>query len=140
MGGCAMVPPPTSSASAPLIDVAWPTLRARFSFPTMMTPDALKALESPQSLAPALQALWHDARGDWDEAHTCCQTAGNRDGDWVHAYLHRKEGDLGNAGYWYARAGRRMPPSSVSLATEWAQLATELLSRSVPGERGAKGS
>jgi len=60
----------------------------------------------PAGLSPALQALWHDARGDWDRAHACAQEDGSRAGAWVHAYLHRKEGDDGNAGYWYARAVR----------------------------------
>jgi hypothetical protein len=83
----------------------------------------------PAGLALALQALWHDARGDWDRAHACAQEDHGRDGSWVHAYLHRKEGDLGNAGYWYARAGRKMPASSVTLASEWASIAGELLGR-----------
>lgn len=72
------------------------------------------------------QALWHDARGDWERAHACAQEVHDRDGSWVHAYLHRKEGDLGNAGYWYARAGRPMPPPSVALEAEWAQIARAL--------------
>ena len=83
----------------------------------------------PSGLALTLQALWHDARGDWDRAHTCAQEDHGRDGSWVHAYLHRKEGDLGNAGYWYARAGRKMPAKSVTLETEWAAIATELLGK-----------
>lgn len=74
-----------------------------------------------------LQALWHDLKGDWDRAHTVAQKADNRDGDWVHAYLHRKEGDLGNAGYWYARARRTMP--SGSLDAEWTAIVDELLTR-----------
>lgn len=75
------------------------------------------------------QALWHDARGDWDESHTCAQDVHDRDGSWVHAYLHRKEGDLGNAGYWYARAGRPMPARSVTLETEWEQIARALTNK-----------
>lgn len=95
-----------------------------------MTPDELKNLDDPEevlALSFALQALRADARGDWDEAHTLCQRARNRDGDWVHAYLHRKEGDLGNAGYWYGEAGRPMPERSLPLDAEWAAIATELL-------------
>ena len=76
-----------------------------------------------------MQALWHDARGDWEQAHTCAQEGNSRDGSWVHAYLHRKEGDLGNAGYWYARAGRPMPALSLTLEAEWAEIAQELLGR-----------
>ena len=83
----------------------------------------------PADASRALQALWHDARGDWDRAHTCAQEDHGRDGSWVHAYLHRKEGDLSNAGYWYARAGRKMPAGSVALETEWAAMAAELLAR-----------
>jgi hypothetical protein len=81
----------------------------------------------PAGADPSLQALWHDARGDWTRAHECVQD--DRDGAWVHAYLHRKEGDLGNAGYWYSRAGRRMPASSLGAEDEWASIAQDLLAR-----------
>ena len=83
----------------------------------------------PADASRALQALWHDARGDWDRAHMCAQEDHGRDGSWVHAYLHRKEGDISNAGYWYARAGRPMPAGSVALETEWAEIARELAER-----------
>jgi hypothetical protein len=87
---------------------------------------AFRALEGPPEAASlALQALWWDARGDWDRAHECAQTDPGRLGAAVHAYLHRKEPDPGNARYWYARAGRQ--PAVVSLAQEWEALATELL-------------
>jgi hypothetical protein len=86
-----------------------------------------KALPDGTSLL--LQALWHDARGDWKRAHECAQEDHGRDGSWVHAYLHRKEGDLGNAGYWYSRAGRPMPDKNVTLATEWVEIARELVTR-----------
>lgn len=81
----------------------------------------------PATLSGALQGLWHDAGGDWEKAHTCAQDDESRDGSWVHAYLHRKEGDRGNAGYWYAKAGRPMPPTAVSLEAEWADIARALL-------------
>jgi hypothetical protein len=84
---------------------------------------------SPANLPRPLQALWHDARGDWDAAHTCAQADAGRDGAWVHAYLHRKEGDLGNAGYWYARASRTMPTATVTLEVEWETITRELLAR-----------
>jgi hypothetical protein len=87
-----------------------------------MSPSELKALSDPSLLTLPLQALWHDAHGAWERAHEVCQQAGNRDGDWVHAYLHRKEGDPGNAGYWYARARRPVPAATVSLDQEWADL------------------
>jgi hypothetical protein len=80
----------------------------------------------PPGLSGPLRALWLDAAGQWDEAHEAAQAAGDADGDWVHAYLHRKEGDEMNAGYWYARAGR--PAATGDLATEWAAIARELLS------------
>lgn len=64
-----------------------------------------KSDPSPQrDLSPPLAALWHDIRGDWDAAHAKAQEDTGPSGAWVHAYLHRKEGDLGNAAYWYARA------------------------------------
>jgi hypothetical protein len=82
---------------------------------------------APPGLSLSAQALWHDARGDWERAHNCAQDDHSRDGSWVHAYLHRKEGDPGNAGYWYSRAGRKMPAASVTLETEWSELARALV-------------
>ncbi|MDF3058977.1 MAG: hypothetical protein K0R17_3192 [Rariglobus sp.] len=87
-----------------------------------MKPADLKNLTDPSNLSLPLQALWHDARGEWERAHEACQQARSREGDWVHAYLHRKEGDLGNAGYWYARAGRPMPDPAVLFEAEWADI------------------
>lgn len=91
-----------------------------------MTPEDLKELADPRALSLPLQALWFDARGEWERAHELCQQAGNREGDWVHAYLHRKEGDLGNAGYWYARAKQPQPGQDVSLEQEWVALVRAL--------------
>jgi len=85
-----------------------------------MNVEAFKASASCPVVSLPLQALWQDAHGDWERAHALCQEAKSRDGDWVHAYLHRKEGDLGNAGYWYARAGRPMP--DVDIEQEWRAL------------------
>ena len=79
----------------------------------------------PPGVSLALAALWWDAKGDWDRAHGCAQDQDDAAGAAVHAYLHRKEGDLGNAGYWYRRAGR--PVASGALAAEWEALAAELL-------------
>jgi hypothetical protein len=81
----------------------------------------------PAGLSLAAQGLWHDARGDWERAHNCAQDDHSRDGSWVHAYLHRKEGDAGNAGYWYSRAGRKMPAPTITLDAEWAELARALV-------------
>lgn len=93
-----------------------------------MTLDEFKATLThsapPPTLTPALLALWHDARGDWDRAHDTAQEIDDPTGAWIHAYLHRKEGDLGNAAYWYHRAGR--PTATGSLETEWATLAAAL--------------
>jgi hypothetical protein len=79
----------------------------------------------PPALSPALRALWFDAQGNWDEAHDAAQSDEGEAGDWVHAYLHRKEGDAGNAAYWYRRA--RKPVCRTSLDEEWAAIAAALL-------------
>jgi hypothetical protein len=79
------------------------------------------------AVTPLLLALWHDARGDWERAHTIAQDIDDADGALVHAYLHRKEGDLSNAGYWYRRAHR--PVASDSLQAEWSRIVSELLRR-----------
>lgn len=67
-------------------------------------------------LSLSLQALWWDAKGDWDQAHECAQAQDDKDGARIHAYLHRKEGDASNASYWYRRAGTK--PFIGSLAEE----------------------
>jgi hypothetical protein len=79
----------------------------------------------PDGLSLALQTLWWDAKGDWDRAHACAQKDEGQTGSAVHAYLHRKEGDMRNAGGWYSRAGRELP--TVSLEQEWQSLADEML-------------
>ncbi len=89
-----------------------------------MTPESFKSSvakgEKPAGLSPALQSLWHDARGDWDQAHALIDHLNDPVSSHVHAYLHRKEGDIWNADYWYARANRVRPASS--LDEEWASL------------------
>jgi len=84
-------------------------------------------------LPPLLRALWLEAHGDWDRAHSITQEIETTDAAWVHAYLHRKEGDSFNAGYWYGRAGR--PASTGSLHAEWTALASHLLT--VPDVRAS---
>lgn len=79
----------------------------------------------PPRLSAPLLALWHDGRGDWDAAHRVAQEIEDERGAWIHAYLHRKEGDAGNAAYWYRRAKR--PIASGSLDAEWRLIAEELL-------------
>jgi len=87
----------------------------------------LAAGAPPAGAGPALQALWHDAHGDWALAHACAQQDGGAAGSWVHAHLHRQEGDRANAGYWYARAGRAPPAENVTLDAERRAIARELL-------------
>jgi hypothetical protein len=77
----------------------------------------------PASATDLLQSLYQDRIGDWNTAHTIAQSIPTPDGSRVHAYLHRKEGDLGNASYWYSRAGTTAPTDS--LDAEWERLARE---------------
>ena len=86
---------------------------------------SLEADAPPMELSPALQALWCEAKGDWHEAHRLAQAQDDAIGAWVHAYLHRVEGDDRNAGYWYRRAGK--PHSSAPLPEEWEEIITALL-------------
>jgi len=79
----------------------------------------------PANLSPLLTALWYDAKGEWGRAHDLLQAENSADAAWVHAYLHRVEGDAGNAAYWYRRAGK--PVSQQSLTDEWNTLAAALL-------------
>jgi hypothetical protein len=78
----------------------------------------------PGGLSGAARALWWDAKGDWEKAHHCAQEQDDEFGAWVHAYLHRKEGDAANAGYWYRRAGRSA--TTVTLASEWMEIVRAL--------------
>ena len=92
-----------------------------------MTLDEFKATltaPAPPGVSIALQALWHDARGEWDKAHEIADDV-DETGAWVHAYLHRKEGALDNAKYWYERA--HQPIATDSLDDEWARIARALL-------------
>jgi hypothetical protein len=88
---------------------------------------SLAAADPPAGLDSALMALWHAAKGDWDKAHELAQSQEDATGAWVHAYLHRVEGDESNAGYWYRRAGK--PHATAPLNEEWQEIATALLSR-----------
>jgi hypothetical protein len=83
--------------------------------------------QQPPLVAVLLQALWHEAKGDWEQAHNIAQDVHTPDGSWIHAYLHRVEGDTSNAQYWYHRANRKM--SKVSLKEEWDEIVSELLQR-----------
>ena len=82
----------------------------------------------PDDIPSLLQALLLDAAGDWKNAHAVAQSDSSSDGSWVHAYLHREEGDMGNAGYWYRSAGKSMP--EISLEEEWEYIAMALMAKS----------
>jgi hypothetical protein len=86
---------------------------------------SLAATDPPTGFTLALAGLWWDAKGDWTRAHESAQLDEGRDGSWVHAYLHRKEGDHGNAAYWYSRAGK--PVCRESLDQEWLSIVKALV-------------
>ncbi len=96
-----------------------------------MTPDQFKATlagtQPPAGITASLAALWHAGKGDWEQAHAIAQDLPTRDGSWVHAWLHRQEGDEWNANYWYNRAGRTMP--ALTLEQEWAEIVAQLLGK-----------
>jgi len=92
---------------------------------------AAKRGEEPPSLTPILRVLWLDGAGDWKRAHELANEIETAAGARLHAYLHREEGDLDNARYWYRQAGRK--PFEGSLADEWSALAREFLARSDGG-------
>lgn len=89
--------------------------------------ESVSAPHPPAGLTQALAGLWWDAKGDWNRAHESAQTDEGPAGSWVHAYLHRKEGDQSNAAYWYSRAGK--PVCRDPLEQEWTAIAKELLTR-----------
>ena len=89
---------------------------------------SLAAPAPPAGLGAALEALWRDARGEFDRAHELAQSDEGVDGAWVHAYLHRKEGDVGNAAWWYRKARRAVPVEP--LEREWERIARALLGAS----------
>jgi hypothetical protein len=94
----------------------------------MVAPDFKSSLAGPvppPELEAPLAALWWAAKGGWDEAHKIVQDEETVDAAWVHAYLHRVEGDPANAGYWYRRAGK--PVASDSLESEWERMVAALL-------------
>lgn len=78
----------------------------------------------PTEASVYLQALWHAAKGDWNKAHVLIQDLPDQNASWIHAYLHREEGDTWNADYWYRKAGRKRPDST--LQEEWEHIAREL--------------
>jgi hypothetical protein len=86
---------------------------------------SLGASDPPGGLSELLRALWFDAKGDWEASHRIVQDLPGAEAGRIHAYLHRKEGDEANAGYWYHQAGTKRP--DVSLDEEWKSLAAGLL-------------
>jgi hypothetical protein len=106
--------------------------RLRFATGRNMTAEELSRSAAndpapPAGASPAAQALWYARTGKWDAAHDLCQDIPGNAGSWIHAWLHREEGDLGNAGYWYSRAGKPMPPKHLTLEQEWLAIASELV-------------
>jgi len=87
--------------------------------------ESLVQLSPPADVSVYLQSLWLDGKGDWNAAHHLVDSLEDKTACRVHAYLHRKEGDIWNADYWYRKAGTRRP--AVSLEEEWESLVTELL-------------
>jgi len=87
--------------------------------------ESLLKNRTPNDMSGYLQSLWHDAKGDWDKAHHIIQDIDDKTAAWIHAYLHRKEGDIANADYWYNRAGRKRPV--IMLDYEWESIVKELL-------------
>jgi hypothetical protein len=89
--------------------------------------NSLPSGQPPAGLSPYLTALWYEKRGDWDTAHETVQDLSDKNAAWVHAYLHRREGDEGNARYWYRQASKIFP-SGQSLDEEWESMVNGLLS------------
>jgi len=87
--------------------------------------ESLSATQPPANASEYIKALWYDANSNWDKAHKLIQDINDIKASWIHAYLHRKEGDISNADYWYSKAGKRRP--SVSLDMEWEQIVNALL-------------
>ncbi|GAB3937710.1 hypothetical protein [Mucilaginibacter myungsuensis] len=85
----------------------------------------LTSSTTPANLSIQLQSLWYDGKGDWRKAHDLIDQLTDQPSAWVHAYLHRKEGDIWNADYWYNRARQKRP--NVSLDEEWEQLVVHFL-------------
>ncbi len=85
----------------------------------------VNADKPPDHLSDTLTSLWWDKKGDWDKAHFIAQNIATRHGSAVHAYLHREEGVMWNADYWYGRAGRKRP--DIPLDEEWRQLVEEMM-------------
>ncbi len=87
--------------------------------------ESISGNEPPQNSSVYLSSLWYEAKGDWEKAHILIQDVEDKNTAWIHAYLHRKEGDNSNADYWYRRAEKKRP--SISLTEEWDEIVTALI-------------
>jgi hypothetical protein len=90
-----------------------------------MTLDQFKSSTKLPDVSLELQSLWYAAKGDWEKAHSLVQDSDAKEAAWVHAYLHRQEGDISNAAYWYRRAGK--PEFKGTLEQEWEEITSSLL-------------
>jgi hypothetical protein len=88
---------------------------------------SLSEANPPNDLSAYLLSMWHDAKGDWNKAHEIIQDVEDKTASWIHAYLHRKEGDVGNADYWYSKAGKQRP--NLSLEEEWKDISEALMNK-----------
>lgn len=87
--------------------------------------ESMSGDKPPQNISVYLQALWYEGKGNWDKAHQLIQDTTDRNAAWIHAFLHRKEGDISNADYWYHRAGKKRP--TISMEKEWDEIVVALL-------------
>lgn len=87
--------------------------------------ESLSLNEASPTLSAYLKALWYDANDDWEKAHVLIQDLNDKNAAWIHAYLHRKEGDISNADYWYTRAGKKRPDAT--LEKEWEEIVSHFL-------------
>ena len=86
---------------------------------------SLSQSSPPPAISKHLESLWYDAKGDWEQSHNIIQEINDSDASWIHAYLHRKEGDTWNADYWYSRAGKTRP--AITLEAEWEKIVKRIL-------------
>lgn len=87
--------------------------------------ESLSTANPPSNASVYLKALWYDAYNNWNESHKLIQDVADKNASWIHAYLHRKEGDISNADYWYTKAGKKRP--SISLQEEWEEIVKAFL-------------
>ena len=88
--------------------------------------ESLSKNDLPHTGSVYLDSLWYAGKGDWDKAHTLIQDVEDKNAAWIHAYLHRQEGDISNADYWYRRAGKKKRPEA-SLEKEWEEIVAALV-------------